>query len=258
MEALCALALAGVLVAAAGTALDHTRRTTARVESRVRALRAAQEGVSVAAALLRDAAEVTIEADTAVAFAQAIASGVICATEFRAVWLPPAAASDIRLHRRAHPIEPGDVLMALRLDSLGRALGVWRAVVDSVVERVASPGCGPAEGWVAAADAAAPRTRLVFADSVPSDVTAGVPVRAHRRMRMALYRDGQREWMLGLRRCAAAGTPCGTVQPLAGPLAPPASGGFRVTAAPRGMVMETRPVKGAAVVRQQVEVHGAP
>ena len=223
-EALCALALAALLGIACATALVGVRRALLGAESRARTERGGREALQVVAALARDADSVVVLGDTAVELTIRIATGVVCARESLTLTLPPArVATGPALLARAQPVEPGDALSVLLRDSLGSAARWERVTVDSVSERAGEVPCGSASGFVAGADVANPRVRLVLASLDPA-VRPGAPVRIGRRGRLALYYAGRGEWMLGWRRCNSGA--CGVVQPVAGPLRGPSMGGF--------------------------------
>jgi len=245
-EALCALVLAALLGVASATALAGVRRALVAAESRARAERGGREALQVVTTLARDADSLLVLGDTAVELSIRIASGVVCARDAGSVTLTPArVASEPALTARAQPVEPGDQLSVLLLDTLGWDAG-WgvrweRALIDSVSERVGEVPCGSATGFVAATDASSPRLRLV-PRSLSGALRPGAPVRVTRRGRLALYYAGRGEWMLGWRRCAS-GT-CGVVQPVAGPLRGPQSGGFFVLADSSGTLVVRAGVPG--------------
>lgn len=224
-DALCALALAGILAVACASVLTQGRRLLARVESRARAERAGLEALGIAAAIARDADSIIVLGDTAIELQLRIADGVVCAVDGRALVLPPVqVASGTPLVQAAQPLEPGDELRAWVEDSV-TAFRAWVASpVESVTVRTGDEPCGPAGGFVSASDAGAVRERLVLA-AVDARVRAGTPVRVGRRGRLALYSAGAGQWMLGWRRCAHGA--CGAVQPVAGPLRSAAQAGFR-------------------------------
>lgn len=243
-EALCAVALAALLAVACAAALGGVRRAMLVAESRARAERAGLEALQVIAALARDADSVVLLGDTAMALSVRIASGVVCASDSVSLTLPPVrVASDQALVARAQPVEPGDELQLLHRDSTG-VNSWWEATtVDSVAERSGEAPCGASGGFVAAADAAAPRMRLV-PRVMPPAVRAGTAVRIGRRGRLGLYNAGGGEWMLGWRRCA--NDACGVVQPVAGPLRTPAAGGLRLRARAPGVLEVVLSVPGIA------------
>lgn len=226
VEALCALALAGLLAVACAAALLHARRLLAGAERRARAERAGLEALQVVAAIARDADSIVVLADTAVELHTRIADGVGCAREGEALVLPPARTADgASLVAVALPIEAGDELRGWVEDTVTGYRAWTAAVVESVTTRTGETPCGSAGGLVAVVDAGETRLRLV-ATGLDARVGAGSAVRIGRRGRIALYNGGGGQWMLGWRRCAN-GT-CGLVQPVAGPLRSPATGGFRV------------------------------
>lgn len=230
VEALCALALAGVLAAAAAAALGTSRRALASIQATSGSARVAREAAVIAATLLRDADSIVLHGDTAATAAFLVATGAACAIDpaRRAVLLPPATVTTAPpLTARGQPLEAGDIVAILTGDSLGRDALWWHTVVDSVAERTASSPCGPLEGWTAAADASGARMRLTLRDSLPDAVREGSALRVTRRGRLALYASSG-EWMLGWRRCTTDGLTCGVAQPVAGPLASRTAGGFRI------------------------------
>lgn len=230
VEALCALALAGVLAGAAASALGTARRSLASVHATTGSARVAREAALIAAMLLRDADSIVLHGDTAATAAFLIATGAACAIDpaRRAVLLPPATVTIAPpFTARGQPVEAGDIVAILTGDSLGRDALWWRTVVDSVSERTASSPCGPLEGWTAVADASGIRMRLTLRDSLSEAVREGSALRVTRRGRLALYVSSG-EWMLGWRRCTTDGLTCGVAQPAAGPLASRSAGGFRI------------------------------
>ncbi len=231
-EALCALALVGILAAAAAATLSGARTAIARGDERAAVERSAREALAVTAAMLRGADSVSILGDTAVEFSLALGAAVICAADSATLWLPPTRTSaGTPLSVWTQSPEVGDALSVFAFDS---ATGIRRWVdeeVDGSASVAVAAPCDAANGWVAIGDASARLTRLVLRSRLAGAVV-GTPVRIRRRGRLALYVDGNGEWMLGWRRCAL-GT-CGVIQPVAGPLRTPGSGGFRVVAAAGG------------------------
>jgi len=228
-EALCALALTGVLAVAAAGALTGARRAMASAESRANAVREGREALLVIGALSRDAEGLAIEGDTALTLGVRIAASVVCARSASSLTLPPlAVTAGHPLSWRAQPIEAGDELAVLARDPVSGGVAWWRGAVDSVATTGAAEPCGTSGGWVDPVDAGLPRTRLVTTPAPPTAVDVGAPVRVARPGRLGLYRSGTGDWMLGLRRCAGVPRLCGTVQPVAGPLRTPGAGGLRL------------------------------
>lgn len=228
-EALCALALSGVLATAAALSLGSARRSLSSTDRLARADRTALESVHMVAAMLADADSVRLEGDTAVALALPIGAGAVCA---RAGWdlvLPPTrVAAGSALAVNAQPLESGDLVSVLVTDSLGGGAHWLGVAIDSIVPHGDPATCGEPDGWMHPGDAGGTRVRLVLRDALPASVRAGSPFRALRRGRLALYHAGAGDWMLGWRRCGPDGTTCGAVQPVAGPLRTPGSGGLRI------------------------------
>jgi hypothetical protein len=224
------LALAGLLAAAAGTALTAARRSLRAAEQRDVAERAALETVGVLRAALETGSVLALRGDTAVDLDLLLAVAPICGIETRAVFLPAATTiGNSPLTAALQAPVAGDIA-AFRLAATPVEAPEWHAfVIDSVQVRTAG-GCDAASGWSSVSDNAAPRWRLVFADTLPTGLAIAGLVRVGRTGRFTLYHAGSGDWMLGWRRCAAISMVCGVVQPVAGPLRPPSAGGFRIRA----------------------------
>ncbi len=217
-----ALALAGVLAAAAALALTGARRSLYAAERRDRAERAERDAVAILRGALSAGDAVLIRGDTAVDLDMLLGASVICAVESRALILPPVGGAGALT---AMPQEPArDDLVAVRLDSTEESW--WYGVVDSLQLRVIPGVCDAATGWQPGG-ASAPVLRIVLIDAVPGEVRVGAMVRLARRGRFTLYHAGSGEWMMGWRRCHPWLELCGVVQPVAGPLRTPSAGGLR-------------------------------
>jgi type II secretory pathway pseudopilin PulG len=226
-EALCALALGGVLATAAGTSLAAARRALEAAEERTRGGRAEREAVAIVRDALEAGAAILARGDTAVELDLLVAAAVVCDVEPGALWIPPV--HDGGLSALPQPLTRDD-LVAVRSGD-GGAEDWWYATVDSVQPRASATRCAVSDGWRGAAQAALPPIRLVLADGVPPALQAGADLRVYRRGRFALYHVGRGEWALGWRRCHPFTEACGPIQPVAGPLVAPGAGGFRITAA---------------------------
>lgn len=225
VEALMALALAGLLAAAAALALTGARRSLHAAERRDRAERAERDAVAILREALSAGDAVLIRGDTAVDLDVLLGVSVVCAVETRALLIPPAIGAGALT---AMPQAPGrDDLVAVRLDSTEESW--WYGVVDSLQSRVMPGVCDAAGGWQPGG-APAPALRLVLLDTVPGEIRAGATVRLARRGRFTLYHAGSGEWMMGWRRCHPWLELCGVVQPVAGPLRTPSAGGLRFRA----------------------------
>jgi hypothetical protein len=229
-EALCALALAGLLGAAAATALGGARRTLRASETRDVAERASLEAVGVLRAALESGNVFAVRGDTAIELDLLIAVAPICGIEPRAVLLPPAVTASNGPLTAALQAPAIDDIAALRIAPSPTDAPTWDALlIDSVQVRTAL-GCDSNSGWSGVADDAAPRWRLALSDTVPTALQIGDLIRVGRTGRFTLYHAGSGDWMLGWRRCAPVSMVCGVVQPVAGPLRPPAAGGLRIRA----------------------------
>lgn len=224
VEALCALTLGGVLAASSGLALGASRAALERAEARDVGGRAEREAVAIVRRAIATGAAILARGDTAVELDLLLGAGVACAVGARELMLPwPAEAALTAL-----PTMPtSDDLVAVR--NWSGAADEWHyAAIDSSGPRVDAGSCRAVDGWRAAAAEAEPLLRLVLADSLPSDVHPGAEVRIYRRGRFALYHAGRGDWMLGWRRCHPWSGACGPIQPVAGPLRPAGTGGFRI------------------------------
>lgn len=226
-EALCALALAGLLAAVAAATLRVVQASTRRAEREDRGLRAEQESVAIIAQALRLGTAWTLRGDTAVELDVLLGSAVLCAREPLALIVPPAEQGVGAFTALALPLAADD-LVALRIGPDDDSW--WFAAVDSVQEQNASGRCDIAAGWQSAAAAPERVLRLVLADSTPGEAEPGAELRVLRRGRLALYHSGAGDWMLGFRRCHPFIELCGVIQPIAGPLRTPAAGGLRLRA----------------------------
>lgn len=237
-ELAIALVLAGV-AAALGSRLMMAMERRARTESHAsRASQTAREIAHVIGTELASGrwAPSGIRGDTAIDLDSHIGTSVVCATGALAIVLPGSRTSTgvpFTFWRQAP--EAGDVVLAW--DS---ATATWlESVADSVSHKADGAGCRADGVFRSAADSVAgePVVRLRVRDSLPASIGPGAPVRVLRSSRWVLYRGGDRAWWLGYRRCPS-GT-CGSVQPVAGPLAAPADTGLRFDAATDGTVSVT-------------------
>lgn len=233
-EAIAALALAGVLAAAAALALGGARKAMLDGEQRDRAQRAERESLAVILHAVSAGSVVELRGDTALDLDVTVLLAVVCAVEPTALVLPPLGpVGASALTHAAQPVDTDDVVSVL----LPGAQGWWVTTVDSVTAFQPVGSCDLSEGWTSVADDGLPRIRLVVRDTVPSNIEPGMTVRVGRPGRFTLYHAGGGEWMLGWRRCSAISGVCGVVQPVSGPLRPPAAGGLRFTelASPPGL-----------------------
>ncbi len=227
-EALCALALAGLLAAASGLALLAARRGLEGAEDRARGGRAEREAVFIVRQALASGGAVLARGDTAVELDLLLGAGVACDVGPRELWL--AAPRDAGLTAMPQLPTPDD-LVAVR-GWTPETADWWYGTLDSVQMRASAVRCPEAEGWRESDAAGAPGAliRLVLSDTLPAALDRGSDVRLYRRGRFALYHAGRGEWSLGWRRCHPFTEACGPIQPVAGPLQTPGAGGFRIQA----------------------------
>ncbi|MBL8998428.1 MAG: hypothetical protein JNL44_14030 [Gemmatimonadetes bacterium] len=263
VEALCALALSGVLAATAALALSGVRRSVRAADLRAESVRGGRDALLVMTALLRDAEGVQVEAETAIVLSVRTGSSVVCARDSLSISIPPvpavpgSVADPVTV--RAQPIEWGDRVAVLMRDSVSGAVDWWRGEVDSVEVRRPAPGCGVAGGWIPLADSAQPGVRMFTSPLPPGVIEPGAPARIARQGRLSLY-PSSGEWMLGWRRCVGTPPRCGVVQPVAGPLRTPGTGGLRVRPAgpPGGVALEVRVPGDATLLQSLVTLRAAP
>jgi len=219
VELLVALAVGGVVLAAASVTVGHLGRegsaslARSRGESQERAalalVPAALEGLSPAAGDLA-AGEAR---DTALQLRVAIAQGVACDSAVGQVALSAADSSDERFTVLAAAPRAGD------------SLWWWPPGGESwIARRVTSVSSGTA---TCAADGggAQPVLRLAFA--TPDTVPRAAPVRITRQARYSFYHAGDGTWQLGLAEWSEVLHAFAPPQPVAGPFVVGASGGVR-------------------------------
>lgn len=203
-ESLVALALAGVVMAAASHGLSQHLRLRRERDDQSRA----DEIVRVVRDVLRvevghaDPA-VRLLGDTAMQLASSRVVAVACDLVSTRLVIPATAAwwSAPRA---------GDSLALL--DTLAEA--EWRTSVLATGTQRASARC-PAGG-----------TRLTLSAPPPASTSALLlPGRIWHTVRYVTYRAGDGSWWLGERSCAPA---CAAAQPIVGPLLPPGGAGFRL------------------------------
>jgi prepilin-type N-terminal cleavage/methylation domain-containing protein len=202
IELLIALVLVGLVGSLASGTLRRTERETrARLGRDARAI-VADDIVRISeSALASSGASVPLQTigDTAIDWGQLVARGLPCALASDSVLLPLASPS-------IWWGGPPDSLDLLVLEDR-QALRSEHRVRD-VRQRAATAAC-PSGAW-----------RLRIEPALPPSQVAALPL-AHleRRVRFVVYRASDGAWWWGERRCpAAALAPCGTVQPITGPL----------------------------------------
>jgi len=223
VEALAALGIAALLLAATQRLIVLATRQDAELRRRLTARRAA---VAVAAVLRAE-----------LELLDAAAGDLVAATESTVVLRAVRGAG------YACGVRPGAIIVADSLWSPVRAADPAR---DSVLVWLeGDPPWTPAGGWVAAAlsgvggaacDDGSPGLRLDVAGADPrlGAAAALAPVRTFEIVEYRAYPDAARTWWLGIR--TRAGATWAATSPVAGPLAP------------RGLTLRLLDAGGAAVV----------
>ena len=203
-ESLVALALAGVVMAAASRGLSQHLRLRRERDDQARAdedmqvvrdvLRAELEHAESAPYLLGDTA-IQFVSSRVFAFACDQASARLVLPASAGWWSAPRAGDSLAL-----------------IDTLSGS--EWHAAIVATGTQRASVRC-PMGG-----------TRLTLSLPPPPSVPALLlPARVSRALRYVVYRASDGAWWLGERSCTPA---CSSAQPIAGPLQAPARGGFRL------------------------------
>jgi prepilin-type N-terminal cleavage/methylation domain-containing protein len=208
VELLVALALAGVLLAAATGSMLRQQRAARWVG----VLGAAESQASHAVRLLPDeialldaAAGDVVPAqasDSAVELRTVVASSIACDSATSVVTLAPDAGTAPPLGGVARAIAAGDTLW-YRPDSTS-----WRARTVVAASRVTG-------GCVRPVAQNAVTTRLTL--DGPMNVGGGTPLRVTRHERWVVYRASDGRWYLGVRDWNAASARFNASQPVAGP-----------------------------------------
>ncbi|GAC1655391.1 MAG: hypothetical protein NVS4B3_20090 [Gemmatimonadaceae bacterium] len=110
----------------------------------------------------------------------------------------------------------------------GNAGTTWDGVgVDSVVATTSATVCPTSAGFIAAADAAAPRYQLFLSTALAPTVLIGSPIRFTHAERYSLYQNtADQRWYLGYEDCAVGTVnSCTGLQPVSGPFQAAPSGG---------------------------------
>ena len=228
VELLVALALFGIVGAAALRALDRQARfhtgILAILESRAQhaaaheALAVELRGTSVAAS---DIGPLT---DSSVVFRMPVGAGLSCDMTSTFIDLgPDSASSGQHFARFRTSPQAGDTAWVFDEGATDSASDdAWRGLAVTAVSR-AMGRCAGSPLLDPVLDAGRPSWRLAIAVAPPPTVTAGAPVRLTRRARFALYRGGTGEHWLGFTEADPVSGAWITIQPVSGPYLPYAS-----------------------------------
>ncbi|MDQ2668682.1 MAG: type II secretion system GspH family protein [Gemmatimonadota bacterium] len=208
IELLVAIALAGIVLAAATSSLFRQQRTSARIGSVARAEAQLRAATSVLASQLAfiDEGSGDLAAgaarDTAIQFRATVAVALACDRSVGAVTLFPVESGKVPLGGMASEPRPGDSLWFLADTN-------WRG---ARIEAIASVNAVcPAPGG-----STGPTTRLVLAGATDT-IPALTPLRVTRPSRFSFYRSADGSWQLGYREWNDASGSFSTPQPVAGP-----------------------------------------
>jgi hypothetical protein len=235
-ELTVALVIAAVAAAIGGglmVAAERRTRQNASVDRATQTLRDVAHVLSAdIVAALPDS--VAVRGDTALDLHAHVGASVACVVSGLELVLPGSAttaAIPFSFWREAPDV--GDVLAVWDSTTGGR----WHVTaINSVSAAIDGAGCATTTGFRTAADSVArvAVTRVRVAASFPAGVGVGAPVRVFRPVRWTLYRGSDRTWSIGYRRCPRGS--CGSVQPVAGPLASAPDSGLVFSNAAPGVV----------------------
>jgi hypothetical protein len=197
---------------------------------------------------------VFVRGDTALDLDAHVGVSVVCAIAGSVLVLPPSRTTLAEPWTSwRYPPEATDRV------ALWDSTAAWSSATIDSVTTTAGGGCSTSSPFRSQADSinGEPLTRLRLSGVIGA--APGAPVRVFRAVRWSLYRGGDRRWWLGLRRCSSE--VCGAVQPVAGPLAPPADTGLRFVAGEDGRIdVYLRPegtASRALVRRAQLTIRGS-
>jgi hypothetical protein len=260
-ELAIALLLAGVAAALGAGMLLSAERRARREGDDSHASQTTRDVVHAVGSDLASARwnTVVVRGDTALDLQAHVGTSVACVVAGASLVLPAEVTSGGEPWTSwRYQVEVTDIVAAW--DSSGG--GSWvSATVDSVFQSASGAGCAAGSAFRSLADSISqhPVTRLHLSIALPVTVGPGAPVRVFRGVRWTLYRGGDGAWWLGQRRCAAT---CGAVQPVAGPLAPPADTGLVFISGPDGamtlMVRAASDSRRENLERRSLTVRGVP
>ena len=210
LELLVSVSIAGVLVVAATALVRAASGAAARELARGRAAAITEEVLSVTVALVEQAMGAVVLGDSALVIESHVMDGIPC----------PDGTMASLVHTPAIAPEPGDR---------------WR-----VLERAETTAGGDTLFWRPSSlmPLQVGGTRCAASDSTR------LLVRVVRRARIEPYRTAQGVWMLGFRHCPDG---CDLMQPLAGPIRPPAERGWQLRAVACGVEVGVRVLEAAPV-----------
>jgi hypothetical protein len=227
-ELVVAFTLAALLAALGGAALVAAERHVRGAVTGSGDRRTLREVQAVLAGELRAAAadELTLRGDTAADFLGVVGWSVVCLSSGSLLVLPGSTiGSGVPFTDWHAPVAAGDLVAVF--DTAPPA--GWRSArIDSAASRTDGAGCASSTGFRGGADSAAHRavTRLRLDRAL--DAGTGAPVRVLHGGRYVLRLGSDKSWSLNYRDCDPPGV-CGTAQPVAGPLAPAADAGLRLS-----------------------------
>lgn len=226
VEMLVALTIGVLLCGIALGAVRAIGRTVEGLVTRQVGERSGAEVIDLLETLGRHLRDPQLLGDTALQGALRIGAGVVCRVGDATVALAPAIAGSTEVMTILADPPAGD-------DRLDLLTGVrrpeergWESARVVTVGRVPAPdGCGAESAFVTAAQRTAQVLVLTHTPmaGLPSP---GSPAELYREIRLVPYRDGQGDWMIGLRSCVEAR--CGPPQPMAGPIRSPREMGLRI------------------------------
>ena len=192
--------------------------------------------------------------DTAIELRATIASGVVCDTAANGLILAPPLGDNGAVYATSMAaVSPGDT--AWLLDA-GDSASSWRPFAVTFAGSARAGQCAAGGPRLPPSIVALSRGQLTLSGNIPSGAV-GMPLRVTRPMRFSIYRASDGAWYLGERDWNAAALRFNIVQPVAGPLLSPASGGgafgYRDSA---GSPLVTPVVDGSAIRMFDIMLRG--
>jgi len=160
--------------------------------------------------------------DTSIELRGLVASAVICDTAQGGAVLAPASASATTYAGYLTMPDAGDTAWVL---APGDSSEVWEPYRVAASGSYAAGACGSLGPRLTSESASSPRA-LLSLEGFAAAARLGMPLRVTRPLRYSLYRGTDGRWYLGQRDWSSVTQRFNGIQPVSGPLLPPAKGGL--------------------------------